>query len=194
MASEGGAGRRRRGEELENSILEAVWAELTETGYTRLTMEGVAARAQTGKQVLYRRWPSRPALVLAAVRKHSGSIVDQPPDTGTLRGDALVLLTHMAARQRELGTEVARGILLDAVELDPDSLVPMSELWVTIVRRAVERGEIGDAPVPERVVTAAGDLLRYRLFVAAEQVTDAMIEELVDEVFLPLISEHARRS
>lgn len=37
---------RRRGEVLENDILQAVWDELAEVGYTRLTMEGVAARAK----------------------------------------------------------------------------------------------------------------------------------------------------
>jgi AcrR family transcriptional regulator len=184
---------RRRGAELESSILEAVWAELTETGYSRLTMEGVAARAQTGKQVLYRRWPNRPALVAAAVRSHGGSIMDRVPDTGSLREDAVVLLRHMARRQRELGTELIRGLLLETSDLDPDAVTRMSELWCSLVERAARRGEIGDAPVPARVVAATADLLRYRMLVSAEPATDEMIDELVDEIFLPLIHAHAAR-
>ena len=192
MATESPA-RRRRGAELESSILEAVWAELTENGYSRLTMEGVAARAQTGKQVLYRRWPSRSALVIAAVRDRTGSIVDRVPDTGSLRGDAVALLRHMAQRQRELGVEVIRGLMLEYEGMDQDSINAMSELWRSVVERAARRGEIGDAPVPGHVIGVLSDLLRYRMLVSAEEIPDEMIEKLVDDVFLPLIHTHAAK-
>jgi AcrR family transcriptional regulator len=182
---------RRRGAALEQAIFDAVWDELAETGYARMTMEGVAARARTGKQVLYRRWPSRPELVLAAVRARSGSILDRAPDTGSLRRDALELLRHMAARQRELGTETIRGLLLDAAELDPESLTRISELWGGILEHAVRRGEIGPAPVPRAAVASISDLLRYRLLVSAQPVGGPDLEELVDEVFLPLVRAHA---
>ena len=59
---------RRRGQELEHALYQAALAELVEVGYARLTMEGVAARARTGKAAVYRRWSSRQALVLDAVR------------------------------------------------------------------------------------------------------------------------------
>jgi len=183
--------RRRRGTRLESAIFDAVWAELADNGYARLTMEGVAARARTGKQVLYRRWPSRLALVLAAMRERSGSVLDRAPDTGCLRDDAASLLRSMAGRQRELGAEVVRGLLLDAADLDPASFSRMSELWGTVIERAAERGEIGTAPVPPHVVDAVSDLLRYRMVVSAEQVTDDVIDHLVDDIFLPLIRAHA---
>ena len=53
---------RRRGTKLEDALLDAAWEELQEVGYTRLTMEAVAARAGTSKPVLYRRWPNRARL------------------------------------------------------------------------------------------------------------------------------------
>ena len=59
---------RRRGEELEAALLEAAWQELVEAGFARLTMESVAARAKTGVAVLYRRWPNKDDLVLAAIQ------------------------------------------------------------------------------------------------------------------------------
>ncbi|MFI9380751.1 TetR/AcrR family transcriptional regulator [Kutzneria sp. NPDC052558] len=59
---------RRRGQELEDALYQATLAELVEVGYGRLTMEGVAARARTGKAAVYRRWSTRQALVLDAVR------------------------------------------------------------------------------------------------------------------------------
>src|SRR6188474_922947 len=94
---------RRRGTELEDAILRAAWDELTAVGYAGLTMEGVAARAQTGKQVLYRRWPNRVELVLSAVRHHWSSITDDLPDTGSLRGDVLALMHRMRDRFEQLG-------------------------------------------------------------------------------------------
>src|SRR4051812_36599778 len=61
------APQRRRGAALEDAILEAAYAELSETGYSSFTVEGVAARARTGKASIYRRWPTRARLLLDAV-------------------------------------------------------------------------------------------------------------------------------
>lgn len=58
---------RRRGEVLERALYQATLAELTEVGYGGLTMEGIAARAHTGKAALYRRWDTKCELVHAAL-------------------------------------------------------------------------------------------------------------------------------
>src|SRR5262245_12613408 len=82
---------RRRGEEVERAVLRAAVAELEEHGYENFTMDGVAARAGTNKPMIYRRWPSRPALAFAAYRQ----LVARPdavPDTGDLRSDVVALL------------------------------------------------------------------------------------------------------
>jgi AcrR family transcriptional regulator len=92
-----GAPTRRRGGILEAAVLEAAWQELTETGYAAFTMEGVAARARTSRAVLYRRWPNRPELVVAALRHHTKLTAADAPDTGTLRGDLLALLRNMSS-------------------------------------------------------------------------------------------------
>ncbi|HKB49683.1 MAG TPA: helix-turn-helix domain-containing protein, partial [Ktedonobacterales bacterium] len=64
-------GPRRRGATLERAILHATWEELVAVGYANLTMERVAAHAGTSRAVLYRRWRSRPELVLAAIRQQA---------------------------------------------------------------------------------------------------------------------------
>src|SRR5579875_3696618 len=61
------ADRRRRGAELEDAILSAAFAELVEVGYTAFSVEGVAARAGTGKASIYRRWPTKQHLVTDAL-------------------------------------------------------------------------------------------------------------------------------
>lgn len=140
---------RRRGAALEADILDAVWEEIAEVGYARLTMEGVAARARTGKQVLYRRWANRAELVKAALPHRTGFIVDQVPDTGELREDVLTLLRLMAERQREIGPDVIRGLLAEVTDLDPKVFGIMHDILLTLLQRAVKRGEIPTADLPD---------------------------------------------
>ena len=81
---------RRRGAALEDAILRAAVDELTESGYAGLTMDRVAQRAGTNKNAIYRRWPDRLALGIAAYRRMTAAV--DPPDTGNLREDALEYL------------------------------------------------------------------------------------------------------
>ena len=58
---------RRRGAALEEALLDAAWSELSERGYDDMTIDAVAVRAGTSRAVLYRRWPNKQELVLAAL-------------------------------------------------------------------------------------------------------------------------------
>ncbi|MDH6219860.1 TetR/AcrR family transcriptional regulator [Streptomyces pseudovenezuelae] len=178
---------RRRGAALEADILDAVWEELAAVGYARLTMEGVAARARTGKQVLYRRWPNRAQLVKAALPHRFGTIVDQVPDTGELRADVLGVLRLMAERQRDMGSDVVVGLLGEAPELDPTTFGIMQDVTRTLLERAAKRGEIATADLPARVITVPAALLRYEMMLSRTSIEDHVLVEIVDEVFLPLV-------
>jgi AcrR family transcriptional regulator len=178
---------RRRGAELEDILLRAAWEELAETGYAGLTMEGVAARAHTGKQVLYRRWRNRPELVIAAMRHNTGSIMQRIPDTGELRGDILAVLRHMVRRQREIGPDVAHGLMAEAYEVDPGAFEVMAGVMTAILDRAAERGEIPSADLSARVATVAVDLVRHEMLLRRHSVSDKTVREIVDDVFLPLV-------
>src|SRR3954470_6016667 len=63
---------------------------LQEHGYDRLTVDAVATTARASKATLYRRWPTKAELVLAAFVEGTRQVAI-PPDTGTLRGDLLRL-------------------------------------------------------------------------------------------------------
>lgn len=184
------AGSRRRGSVLEDAILEATLSELKETGYAGLTMSGVASRAHTSKPVVYRRWRGRADLVLAAMRHRSGSILSNVPDTGTLRGDVLQLLRRHSQRVRQYPLEVRRGLLADAPSLERAGH-PVFELvpgaMASILRRAQERGEIPRGKISARVMRVPMDLARHDLLITQDAVSDAVMEEIVDEVFLPLV-------
>ena len=179
--------RRRRGAELEDAILLAVWEELTAVGYAGLSMEGVAERARTGKQVLYRRWHNRAELVLAAVRHRLTSLADDLPDTGELRGDVLAVLARMAQRRRELGPDVMHGLMAEAGDLDPAVLTIMADAMGTILKRAADRGEIRAGGVPRRVATLPVDLFRHEMLLTPGTLSETAAVEIVDEIFLPLL-------
>src|ERR1700677_208205 len=104
---------RRRGEALEAALLDAAWAELQAVSYASLTFEAVADRAGTSRAVLYRRWRSRPEMVIAAMRRHRPMLSGEIPDTGSLRGDVLALLRRMSSRLGEVGTETVYGLIGD---------------------------------------------------------------------------------
>ena len=96
---------RRRGSSLESALLEAAWNELVAVGYSKLTMDGVALRAQTSKPVIYRRWPNRVALVLAVLRHRSPMVPERIADTGNLRSDVLSVMRGVAMTLSELSQE-----------------------------------------------------------------------------------------
>jgi AcrR family transcriptional regulator len=189
---------RRRGDLLERSLLAAAWDELLAVGSASLTMDGVAARAGTSKTVLYRRWRSRPELVLAAMRQRGPLLSGAPPDTGSLRGDVLALLRRVAAGLRELGPEVIVGLLAEYLR-DPELLAYLRphvlslglEVMRGLLHRAAERGEISTASVASRVASLPVDLLRHEIFVTQGAVSDAVLVEIVDEIFLPLVGARA---
>jgi AcrR family transcriptional regulator len=186
---------RRRGSTLEAAILDAAWDELTEVGYTALTMEGVAARARTSRAVLYRRWPNRPELVVAAVRHHTEVTPLGVPDTGSLRGDLLALLRHMSVRVGE-----AAGIFsfliadyfheagLPPAVLRERAIAGSQGEMSLILERAIARGEISPGRLSPRIRSLPVDLVRHDLIMNQRPVPDEALVEIVDRIFLPLVS------
>jgi AcrR family transcriptional regulator len=188
-------GTRRRGSALEDALLDAAWDELREVGYANLTMEGVAQRAGTSRPVLARRWPTRPELVTAALRRHRPLVTGEIPDTGNLRDDLLAVLRQISARFADLGPETFYGLLSDYVA-NP-ALFPFlqaqvlqtsgDEAMTVILKRAAERGEARD-DIPPRVATLPIDMVRLELLRNFSPADERAVTEIVDQVFLPLVS------
>lgn len=185
---------RRRGAELEDAILRAAAAELAEAGYPAFTMERVAQRAGTNKNAIYRRWPNRAALGVAAYRLVAEDTLT-PPDTGDLREDALGLLRAINCGQSSPAARILRGLLTgvgDEPELREQLYEHAAEggakTWLTIVERAVARGQARPEARTPRVATVALVLLRNELLtLGLTTVDDAVLVEIVDEVYLPLV-------
>ena len=198
--AEGGRRFRRRGATLEDALLRAAWEELSAAGYANLTMEGVAVRAGTSKAVLYRRWPNRAELAMAAYRDHvralhpdhMGSVADQIPDTGDLREDVMAVLRHLQRNSEEMSPEMLHGLLAELRTMPPDLTEVLPGLMMTILRRAAERGEVDLGKVTPRVASLPGDLLRHQFLITGRSVSDDFLSEIVDEIFLPLVATPPR--
>ena len=80
----------------DRALLEATLAVLSESGYSGFTTAAVAARAGVSTATLYRRWPSKEGLVVAAASAYAQELT-APTDTGTLEGDLRALLLDKAA-------------------------------------------------------------------------------------------------
>ncbi|WP_199514442.1 TetR/AcrR family transcriptional regulator [Nucisporomicrobium flavum] len=190
------ARRRRHGKELEASLLTAAWEELVQTGYARLTMGSVAARARTSEAVLYRRWPNKDRLVLAAFEHQRVVNPVAEPDTGTLRGDLLAYLTEVSRARAGLFAIAAAaafsGLLADT-GLTParvreqamgDQRLPHER---TIYRRAHERGELALDRIPPAVLDMPFDLVRHDLLMDLGPPAPDRIRSIVDDLALPLM-------
>lgn len=189
-----GPATRRRGAELEAALLDAAWNELTAVGYGAFTMDGVAARAKTSRAVLYRRWPNRPELALAAVRHHTKLAPTEIPDTGTLREDVLALLRRLSAQSSELAgifsfliADYFNETGLPAAALRERVLAGQPTAMQAILDRAAARGEIDPDRVSPRIASLPLDLVRHDVIMNRSEVPDAVLIEIVDDLFLPLL-------
>jgi len=188
---------RRRGDELEAALLDAAWEELVEVGFARLTMESVAARARTGVAVLYRRWPGKDALAMAAIAHYGKTHPVEMPDTGSLRGDMFALLGSVNDARYSFtvvvtsvfsGLQASTGLTPAEVRA---KVLDDRPLWSDrIFQRAQERGEIDLDKIPAAVLALPFDLMRHDLLMTLKPVPPDRIAAIVDDLFLPLVAAY----
>lgn len=183
--------RRRRGHALDDALLEAAWEQLQRTGYAAFTIDAVARAAGTSRAVIYRRWPGRAALVHAAVRAHTGTVIEDVPDTGSLADDVLALVHRLAERIDQIGIDVATGLLSELEEIPDDAKAVVPGVFRQVIDRARVRGELGDSPIPDAVLSMPGALIRYSMIAERATPTDRALEDIANQLFLPLVRHHA---
>ena len=92
----------------ETELLAVTLQLLQQHGYDRLTLDAVAATARASKATVYRRWPTKAELVLAAFIEGIRQVA-VAPDTGTLRGDLLQLGDTICQQARTARRHHPRG-------------------------------------------------------------------------------------
>jgi AcrR family transcriptional regulator len=193
MTEQAGKAFRRRGDALEAAILDAAWNVLETDGWNGFTFGAVAERAHSSKPVLYRRWRTREELLRAALRRRGEVTRLEVPDTGSLRGDTIAVLTAFSQQRSSMVallsmrlSAVFQELSVSPAELRRELIGDRESSMVQIVARATARGELGPKVLPLRVVTLPVDLLRHELLMTLEPVPPRTVASVVDDVFLPL--------
>ncbi|MEZ4449783.1 MAG: TetR/AcrR family transcriptional regulator [Nannocystaceae bacterium] len=137
-----------RSEVVVRRVLDAALAELARSGYTGFRMDEVTARAAVHKTTIYRRWPTRAALVAAVVERLRAPLRDHPlPDTGSLERDLIEAFTRrFAVGRRVEGRAWARLLeerhLAEVEAILGEAVDERRDAWRWMITRAVDRGEI----------------------------------------------------
>lgn len=142
-----------------STVMRVAAEELARLGYSGLRVEHVAERAGVNKTTVYRRWPTKAELVLAAMRSFFGQ--GQPvPDTGSVRADLVEMARRaiLVATTAE-GRALVRLLAVESADAEVDALrrvlrAEMLEQRATVVERAQRRGELRDG-VDARVLVDA---------------------------------------
>jgi AcrR family transcriptional regulator len=178
----------------EDEILEATLELLLEVGYDRLTMDAVARRSRASKATLYRRWESKPSLVVDAMVRAKQAPVVERHDTGTLRGD--LISTFCGAHGMAHGEATGMlGSVITALASDPEFAALFREAFIApkikvsqaIYARAIERGEIPADVDIDIIAPALAGILLHRSFVLGVVPDDAAVERAIDHVILPAV-------
>lgn len=180
-----GRGRPRR-EGADAQILETTLAVLEEKGYSDLTVDEVAERTKVAKTTIYRRWASKGALVAAAVATRVTPFI--PPDTGTLEGDLLAVATRAyAILSGDLG-RIFAGLIGES-QLDPDlreilltSTRQRRQIYEAVVKRGVDRGELGKDVDVELLVDMIVGVLWNRMLITRAALRESLPHEIVQVI------------
>jgi AcrR family transcriptional regulator len=177
----------------ETELLTVTLQLLRQHGYDRLTVDAVAATARASKATVYRRWPSKAELVLAAFIEGIRHVA-VPPDTGTLRGD-LLRLGEVIRQQARQHASTIRAVLVE-VSRNPALNDAMQHQFVDqrkalirhVLQRAVDRGEIDAAAISDELWDLLPGYLIFRSIIPGRPSTRRTVHVLVDNVIIPSLT------
>jgi AcrR family transcriptional regulator len=168
------------------AILEAAIDAFVERGWDAFTIEGVAARAGVSKSTIYRRYPCRVDLLLAAARRLAEER-DPVPDTGALRSDLVEMVTGHVRMVTTTRTGQAIPLMVAATAQHPELTAPYRAFlaerraaWRAVIDRGIARGELRVDVDPELLVDLLVGPLFYRRWVSYEATGPGYVEALVD--------------
>ena len=177
---------------IDDQLLEATQDLLVEVGFERLTMDAVAQRCGASKATIYRRWPSKTALAVAAASRLLTTTA--VPDTGTLRADLLAcgrayLLSDGHAAEVSASLMVASRHDADLRHAAHEVLGdPHVELFRAVIRRAVDRGDVATTVDVDTVVEVFPSIACQRAVTQGRPLVDSDVVRIVDAVLLPALA------
>ncbi|ONK11244.1 HTH-type transcriptional repressor KstR [Streptomyces sp. MP131-18] len=185
------------GQARRDQLLKVTLEVLRENGYDRLTIDEVVGRARASKTTVYRRWPSKSALVVAAL---VDAISDLPAshDTGSLRGDLLAYF-HDLIDEMERLADIMAG-LVGELRRNSELATAMRKGYIDARRqpvidafiRARDRGEIASTADVDLLWQIAPAVMFFRRLLTGVPVEREETHRLVHDVVLPLAFDAPR--
>lgn len=179
---------RRRGEALEHALYDATLEELEDVGYGGLTMEGIAARARTGKAALYRRWSTKQALVQAALLYALPPMPEPRADRSTRENLLAAFSAHcdVVAGKTAFPSLAIMGQLIHEPELRKifaDAVVtPRLQIIESILQTGERNGEIDAGLLTPLSVRVGPALINQHLMLTGAPPNRRQLIRIVDTV------------
>lgn len=178
---------RPRSVDVDQRILDATLELAGEVGINGMSMDDLAQRAGASKASIYRRWPSKEALVLDALR-HAIQPFDRI-DSGSLRGDLREYLRALTGKMSRGRSTDLLPHLIESAERDEGLRASLDEYvqhrrrpLTTIFERGVARGELPAGTDVGLLVDFTTGPIVYRRLLTHAPLDDAFVEALVDHV------------
>jgi AcrR family transcriptional regulator len=176
-----------RGERLVEKVIEAALEELAAKGFAAMSIEEVADRAGVAKTTIYRRWPTKADLVLAAMHSVADDFI-MFGDTGSVRGDLIAMLGGF----RDFAKSVRGASLIRMMQIE-DLCSEVSKLATQIrkeketephavIARAVRRGELPRGTDPALVIDTLFAAVQNLIVFQHAKCDDRKVAQLVDLV------------
>jgi AcrR family transcriptional regulator len=175
-----------RGEAVVARTLSATLRELARTGYGALRIEEVAVRAHVNKTTVYRRWPTKEALVRAALLSLTQGHQKMPvPDTGSVREDLMIVvrrvitLTNSAEGRATMRMFAAESPHSELSRIAESARRTHDAIPLGILRRARLRGELRADVEPTFLFEVLRSACAQTILHTGE-IKDRFVRQLVD--------------
>jgi AcrR family transcriptional regulator len=176
---------RPRDPETDGRITTAAAQLMLERGFDRTTVDDVAARAGVGKATVYRRWPSKEDLAVAAMETLYRNEMPEP-DTGSIESDlretyrSVLEFVNTPEGEAFLRTSIAESVRDERIaQLYRSSLERREAQSKDTFRRAIERGEVRRDVDVDCAVQWLGGLLAFRAITHRPMPTLDELDDLV---------------
>jgi AcrR family transcriptional regulator len=173
----------------DEAVLMATLRQLATAGYSRMSVEAIAEEAGTTKPTIYRRWPSKAELVVAALARFQTTDVPRP--TGSLRDDLVALLGDFQAKLLRPNGMAMIGTILVEERYTPELIRtfrknivrPRRAGILSILEAARDRGELReDADLDAAVNMLVGAF--YARYLTGDGIPEDWGSRIVDELLV----------
>jgi AcrR family transcriptional regulator len=185
---------RPRDARVDAAVAEATRAVLAEHGFGGATVEAIAARAGVGKATIYRRWPSREALLLGVMSAEVPAL--ECPDTGSLREDLVAVFGDLAEQVATAGPASYLSDIIGEAARNPAMAESFQRLITArrsvcgvAVQRAADRGDLRDDVDVDLVIDLVSGAIFYRKLFALSTSDRAHVGRIVDAVLFGVLRD-----